>query len=278
MVWRLCHQEVGWPELQEGRSRRQKSDLAHSCMQHPLGNTFSCSLMFTNEAWVPKRAWVKTVAGIPKITLTLLIQISPGIWLELICISSQGLIRIRVIGMVAGGRRQKARVWSLLNNPGHCPAPPKATHSITFPCPHTQVITLPHSPATSQVPGPTVIDQGPCSRMKLSNIMDKAICPFSYSLPASRKKKQSNKSVWMVSGYVQKRRRRRKRKGQITDISMPELFSQNSIFGGRKELLLLVVTPSSAPSRLGKQVTLHLRHSLSPPTPAACHSPVCVPS
>ena len=41
------------------------------------------------------------MAGIRRITLTLLIQISPGIWLELICISSQGLIRIRVIGMVA---------------------------------------------------------------------------------------------------------------------------------------------------------------------------------
>lgn len=221
---------VGWPQLQEGRSRRQKSDLAHSCMQHPLGNTFSCSLMFTNETWVPKRTWVKTVAGIPRITLTLLIQISPGIWLELICISSQGLIRIRVIGMVAEGRRQKARVWSLLNNPGHCPAPPKATHSISFPCPHTQVITLPHSPAISQVPGPTVTDQGPCSTMKLSNIMDKATCPFSHSLPASRKKKQSNKSVWMVSGYVQKkkkmggRKKERKRKAK-TQTSQCQNFS-----------------------------------------------------
>jgi hypothetical protein len=35
---------VSWPQLQEGRSRRQKSDLARSGMQHPLGNTFSCSL------------------------------------------------------------------------------------------------------------------------------------------------------------------------------------------------------------------------------------------
>lgn len=98
---------VGWPQFQEGRSRRQKSDLAWSGMQHPLGNAFSCSLTSTNETWVPKRTW----AGIPRITLTLLIQISPGIWLELICISSQGLIRIRVIGMVAGEGEDRKPVF-----------------------------------------------------------------------------------------------------------------------------------------------------------------------
>lgn len=116
-----------------GRKKQEaKADLlACSGMQHPLGNTFSCSLTFTHETRHLKRTWVKTVAGIPRITLTLLIQISPGIWLELICISSQGLIRIRVIGMAAGGKRQ--RPVSLLNNPGHCPAPPMATHSLPSP-------------------------------------------------------------------------------------------------------------------------------------------------
>lgn len=42
-------------------------------------------------------------------------------------------------------------------------------------------------------------------------------------------------------------------------------FSQNAIFEGRKGLLLLVVTPSSAPS---KQVTLHPGHfPLTPSNP-----------
>lgn len=136
MLWSLgadnfASRRVGWPPLQEVRSRRQKSGLACRGMQHPLGNTPSCSLMSTDESLVPKRTWVKAAAGMHRVTLTLLIQVSPGIWLELICISNQGLILIRVIGMVAGGRRQKAWVWSLLHSPGPCPAPPKATQLLS---------------------------------------------------------------------------------------------------------------------------------------------------
>lgn len=42
---------------------------------------------------------------------------------------------------------------------------------------------------------------------------------------------------------------------------------------GGKGLLLLVVTPSSAPSRLGKQVNLHLGH-FPPPTSIQSVSPL----
>lgn len=196
-----------------------------------------------------------------------MIQLSPGIWLELICISSQGLIRIRVIGMVAGGRRQKACVWSLLNNPGHCPAPPKAAHSITFPCPHPGRYPPPlscHQPGPrSQVP---VTEKEPYSRMKLRSAIGKATCPFSRSLPASLRKKQPSKSVCLVSGYMYKK------KGGMAHAKHRTFFSKFNLW--RMEgTLLLVVTPSSTPSRLGKQVTLHLGHF--PPTHP---NPVYVPS
>lgn len=53
------------------------------------------------QLWSPEEHGLTQWQGkAPRVALTLLIQISPGIWLELICISSQGLMRIRVMGML----------------------------------------------------------------------------------------------------------------------------------------------------------------------------------
>lgn len=44
-------------------------------------------------------------------------------------------MRIRVMGMLAVKRRQKAPVWSLLSTPWPLPSPTPG-HSVTLPCPH----------------------------------------------------------------------------------------------------------------------------------------------
>lgn len=119
--WKLSVTSGGCPvralRSREGRSQAsgaQGSVLHIPCMQDPLGNI--CLLPITSlfelhlKLWSPKEHGLKYGRKTQRVTLTLLIHISPGIWLELICISSQGLMRIRVMGMLAVKRRQKAPV------------------------------------------------------------------------------------------------------------------------------------------------------------------------
>lgn len=162
-----------------------------------------------------------------------------------------------------GGWREKTEefVWSLLNNPGHCPAPPKAAHSITFSCPHTQVTTLPLlSPAISQVPRSYSHRLGTLQSNETLHHHGQSHLPI-LSVSPSQSQEETTEQVWMdgCRMYVPKKKKR----SQNSDISVPELFSQNSIFGRRKGLLLLV-TPSSAPSRLGKQASQPPSRALLP--------------
>lgn len=117
--------------------------------------------------------------------------------MELICISSQGLIRIRVIGMVAGGRRRKVCVWSLLNNPGHCPAPPKATQ---LPSPALTPRSLPshcHQSGTNQV----------LQSKRENPAIERKCSPTSWAKPTapsgilSQTISRGDKQVWMASGF-----------------------------------------------------------------------------
>lgn len=104
--------------------------------------------------------------------------------------------------------------------------------------------------------------------MKLGSTIGKATCPLSRSLPASLRKKQPSKSVWMVSGYMYKK------KGVGVRKTHNFFFSKFNLW--RMEgTALLVVTPSSTPSRLGNQVTLQ---GTSPHPSQSCLHPLLTAS
>lgn len=102
--------------------------------QDPMGNTSACPLVTSPFGTTLPLCSAKEYGGRRKtkkhtqVALTLLIQISPGIWLELICISSHGLMRIRGMGMLPAKRRWEGPAWSLLSSPWALPYPTSPAH------------------------------------------------------------------------------------------------------------------------------------------------------